>query len=183
MVKASKKTTTTKKAAREEAPKHAYHHGNLRAALLDAARRCLDENGPAGLSFREVARKAGVSHAAPYHHFADKQQLLAALAHEAFEGLNASMAETVSRLDDDATVLQRLVALGRGYVAFAVKEPAGFKLMWQHDDIDFNSPQLQDSANAAYVALSDHVRAVQDATGSQSLPPDLDNVMVWSVVH
>lgn len=169
---------------RRRAKKATYHHGDLRAALLAAARECLEEKGAQGLSFREVARKAGVSHAAPYHHFSDKQALLAALAIEAFDGLTAEMERFVAQLPDDATEFQRLVALGRGYVHFALQQSAAFKLMWQHDEVDIGASEpLGASAQRAYLALSERVDAVHSAVGHGPQPASLDNILMWSIVH
>ncbi len=137
-----------------------------------------------GLSFREVARKAGVSHAAPYHHFADKHALLAALALEAFDGLNKVMRDFVEELPAQASVFQKLVALGRGYVHFACSEPAAFKLMWQHDALDFStSGGLQVSSSAAYAALSERVQAIHAEVGAAPQTPNLDQLYFWSIVH
>lgn len=181
---AKKKEAGPRRRAKKTATKVAYHHGDLRVALLAAARECLAEKGAQGISFREVARKAGVSHAAPYHHFPDKQALLAALANEAFEGLTASMEQYVEQLPHEATAFQRLVALGRGYVHFAVKERASFELMWQHHEVDISASEpLRASAQRAYAALSDRVEAVHREVGHASNPPGLDNVLMWSIVH
>src|SRR5215472_9150698 len=91
-----------------------YHHGDLRRALVDAARRILEAEGPTALSLRAVAREAGVSPAAPYHHFKDKAELLDAVAQEGWEMLDASMAKA----REDAEPRDKLTALGISYVCF-----------------------------------------------------------------
>lgn len=103
-----------------------YHHGDLRRALVDAARRLLESEGPSALSLRAVAREAGVSPAAPYHHFKDKAELLDAVAQEGWEMLNAGM----RRAKDGETGRQQLTALGIAYVCFAREHPALYRVMY-----------------------------------------------------
>lgn len=103
-----------------------YHHGDLRRALVDAARRLLEAEGPSALSLRAVAREAGVSPAAPYHHFKDKAELLDAVAHEGWEMLNARMSEAKG----GAQGRQQLTALGIAYVCFAREHPALYRVMY-----------------------------------------------------
>lgn len=114
-------TRSSKKAASP------YHHGDLRRALLDAAFEILKAEGPSALSLREVARRAGVSHQAPYHHFASRAHLLAALAAEGFEQL----AESLVRVQAAATEpVQRMQDTGVEYVMFASRNPERFRLMF-----------------------------------------------------
>jgi AcrR family transcriptional regulator len=101
-----------------------YHHGDLRRALVDAARRLLEAEGPAAMSLRAVAREAGVSPAAPYHHFKDKGELMAAVASEGWVVLSATMFEAVTRSPDD-----RLAPL-LAYVSFAHTRPALYRIMY-----------------------------------------------------
>jgi AcrR family transcriptional regulator len=110
--------------AKKEA-KPAYHHGNLREALLDAAEALLPRRGAEGLTLREVARHAGVSHGAPYHHFDSRDALLAAVAERGFVGLGKAMRAAKGPAPRD-----RLVAICEAYVAFAAKHPTRFRLMF-----------------------------------------------------
>ncbi|MBL8556154.1 MAG: TetR/AcrR family transcriptional regulator [Phenylobacterium sp.] len=103
-----------------------YHHGDLRRALVEAARRVLEAEGPSALSLRAVAREAGVSPAAPYHHFKDKAELLDAVAHEGWEMLQLAMIEAKARTDRS----QHLTALGIAYVCFARDYPALYRVMY-----------------------------------------------------
>src|SRR5438128_419394 len=96
----------------------------LREQILDASVRLIEAEGLAALSMREVARRAGVSHQAPYHHFADKEAILAAIAEEGFRRLNAAMEEASRSKPADAA--SRLIAGGRAYVRFAATNPAHF---------------------------------------------------------
>src|SRR5580700_4662434 len=95
-----------------------YHHGHLREALLQAAIRLIAEVGPQGFTLREVARRAGVSHNAPYRHFHDKDELVAAVAMEGFERLTAAMKRSAAR---GSTAPERLRLCGHGYVSFALR--------------------------------------------------------------
>src|SRR5947207_14518508 len=93
-----------------------YHHGDLRRALIDAARRILETEGPAALSLRAVAREAGVSPAAPYHHFKDKSQLLEAVAHEGWVALDVALSAARAQAPDRR---ERRTGLGVAYIRFA----------------------------------------------------------------
>ena len=101
-----------------------YHHGDLRRALVHAARKIMETEGPLGLSLRAVAREAGVSPAAPYHHFRDKAELLAAVAKEGFEDLGHAMAAARDAEPEDA-----LTAMGVAYVVFARENPTMYRVM------------------------------------------------------
>jgi len=107
---------------------HAYHHGNLRTALLERAERTVRERGVHALSLRELARDAGVSHGAPRRHFPDRDALLDALAVSGFERLGAELERAVAAASRDAG--GRLHALARAYVAFATRDPALLELMF-----------------------------------------------------
>ena len=104
-----------------------YHHGDLQRALVEAAERLLEREGAASLSLRAVAREAGVSAAAPYHHFKDKNELLAAVAHQGFEELADTMRKASSQMDDPVA---RVNALGVAYVCFARDNRALYHLMY-----------------------------------------------------
>src|SRR6266852_9798457 len=104
-------------------PRRAYHHGNLREALLQGAVRVIAELGPTAFTLREVARRAGVSHNAPYRHFRDKDALLAAVATQGFRELTQAMVEAAGQRPD---ALDRLKRAGLGYVTFALRRPEHF---------------------------------------------------------
>lgn len=117
----------TNDASRERANR-AYHHGDLRNALIAAGRELLAEEGLAGLDLRKVARRAGVSHAAPYRHFADKQALLAAIAEDGFHQLATHVAAALADAPEDIQL--QLIALGWAYVEFALDHPAHTRAMF-----------------------------------------------------
>lgn len=152
----------------EDASPRSYHHGDLKAALLAAAATLLGEAGPAAISLREVARRAGVSHNAPYRHFPDRDSLLAALAAEGFRALAQDMEESGGEL----------AALGQCYVRFALEQPGRFALMFSASLDKARHPELQDAAAALYQRLA---RAVQAAAPSRD--PQVATLAAWSLVH
>ncbi|MFE7509057.1 TetR/AcrR family transcriptional regulator [Promicromonospora sp. NPDC057488] len=138
-----------------------YHHGDLRRAMTAAAATAVAERGAAGLSLRELARLAGVSHAAPAHHFGDKAGVLTAVATEGF----ALLAEALDQAGDD------LLAAGVAYVRFAVGHPGHFAVMFDRSLLHGDDADLRAAEQAASAALAD-------------LAPDADGARAaWSVAH
>jgi AcrR family transcriptional regulator len=152
-------------------PKRAYHHADLRPALLAAARRMLERDDPAALSLREVARRAGVSHNAPYRHFADRAALLAALAAEGFDALTARMRDAAGA----AMPARRLAASGAAYVRFALDEPNLFGLMFGGLVRGRDHPALAAAGARAYSVLQAESGAAPEA-GPRA-------VAAWAMVH
>lgn len=162
-------------------PKRTYHHGDLRRALLDAALHILDEEGVHALTLREVARRVGVTQAAPYHHFADKEAILAALAEEGFVELLDAMVRARDGAGPRASA--RLKAMGIGYVDFAVKHPAHFRIMFvKLVDIP-RYPSLHTAADAAFHALLDSIVEAQKYGVARSGDPMELALLAWSTVH
>jgi AcrR family transcriptional regulator len=156
------------------AAKQSYHHGDLRAALLSAAEDELAERGMEAFSLRSVAKRAGVSHAAPAHHFGDAQGLLTALAAEGFRQFLAAQAAREAVADKDPA--SQLVAAGLGYVDFAMARPTIFRLMWQSNRPDFAVPELAQASRAAFQHLVDQSMAA----GGRSTA---DEAGVWAIAH
>lgn len=150
-----------------------YHHGDLRTALLDAAEAELAERGVESFSLRQVAKRAGVSHAAPAHHFGDAGGLLTALAAEGFRRFLAAQARREAQAAPDPRA--QLTAAGLGYIDFALARPALFRLMFGSDRPDFGDAALSEASEAAYR----HLDAQVTATGG-ALP---DIAAVWSLAH
>jgi AcrR family transcriptional regulator len=154
-----------------------YHHGDLREALVRAGRTILEKDGLAALSLRRVARTAGVSPAAPYHHFPDKQALLDAIATQGFDALTAAM-ET--RMAEETDPDARLDASGVGYVAFAVENPALFRLM-------FGGREQELSTDAALMKAGERAYAVLQAAAAATSPDGAASPLVclrlWALVH
>ncbi len=160
-----------------------YHHGDLRAALVAEARQVVETAGPEGLSLRGVAKAAGVSQAAPYHHFKDKQDLLAAVAVDGFRAFGQEMARHAARAetdkDDPMTGFQ---GLGVGYVTFALKNPALFALM--HGPTfqgDGEHPAVTQARQASAAPLIAAVGAcLPNATEHEKMAAC---AAAWSLVH
>jgi AcrR family transcriptional regulator len=147
-----KKTPTKKKSA--------YHHGNLRRALLDSALAMVEKEGPRGVSLRAVARLAGVSPAAPYRHFAGKEGLLAAVAEEGFHALEERMraASTEAR----GLALAEFRAIGFAYVHFAAHNPSHFRVMFGPEVSDrAEHSGLQEAADSASQIIADAIASCQ----------------------
>lgn len=186
-------------AAKRDSPaaKRTYHHGDLRRALLDAAWRLVAEKGLAALTLREVARAAGVSHAAPYHHFPTRTALLDALAEEGFAGLDRAMAEAQAgpaaggpaevgqtpRPVDGADVMVRI---GRAYVDFACAHPEQLQVMFRprhHESEGPPPPALAEIGAQAYGHLADGVRVCQAQGLAPAGDPNELALSAWSLVH
>jgi AcrR family transcriptional regulator len=155
-----------------------YHHGQLKAALIRAGRTLLEERGRHGFTLRECARRARVSHAAPAHHFGSVDDLLAEIAAQGFDELSAAM-DAAAVDSHDAT--RRLVAIGRGYVGFALANKAVFQLMFDGDAHRDNHERLGRAAKAAYGRLTDGIGNVipQGSPAVQQAMADL----AWAGVH
>jgi AcrR family transcriptional regulator len=135
-----------------------YHHGELREALVTAGRKLLEERGLRGFTLRECARRAGVSHAAPAHHFASIDDLLAEIAARGHHDLVAAMSAEARR--SDGSPAARLVGLGVGYMAFAAANPVLFQLMFSREANRFETPGLAQASQAAYHLQREAVEAV-----------------------
>ena len=136
-----------------------YHHGNLRAALLGAVEEIIRESGVEGLTLRACARKVGVSHGAPAHHFGNITGLLTEFAAEGFERLTESMGrKNVGDADDE------LQAAGLGYIQFAMRWPEHFRVMWRTELLNQESPRLRKARQAAQQCLRDSL-ILADAHG------------------
>ncbi|HLJ58292.1 MAG TPA: TetR/AcrR family transcriptional regulator [bacterium] len=157
-----------------------YHHGDLRQALLRAATDIVAEVGPRGFTLREVARRAGVSHNAPYRHFRDKEELVAAVAAEGFRELTQAMLDAAA---SQPTALDRLRRSGLAYVAFALRRPEHFTVMFDTPVSKADYPECTEAANEAFGTL---VRFIEACQRDGPLPPGdtLQRALAaWSLVH
>jgi AcrR family transcriptional regulator len=158
-----------------------YHHGALRPALIAAAEAVIAERGLDRFSLRETARRAGVSPAAPAHHFGDVRGLLTAIAADAFADLAKALEAADSAAGPDREA--RIKAQGMAYVAFALDRPARFDLMWRKALLDHDNPQLSQASNRAWELL-DHAARGPNMPHAGPLDPALaPSTAAWSIVH
>ncbi|WNG58448.1 TetR/AcrR family transcriptional regulator [Archangium gephyra] len=170
----------TRGTRKKTAEKPHYHHGDLRRALLDASLALIAEEGFGALSLREVARRAGVTHAAPYRHFEDKEALLVAVAEEGFRVMTARMRERMAR---ETSPDGRLVACGVAYVLFAMEHPAHFRVMFGPH---FTQPPKLGPPGGdtdAFGLLVDSITQGQQASVFHEGEPLTLALTCWSLVH
>lgn len=158
-----------------------YHHGDLRAALLQAAGELLEERGLEGFTLRECARRAGVSHGAPAHHFGDAAGMLTAYAAQGFARMTTLMHDYQAKAGQDGA--SRLKAAGLAYIDFAATHRAQFQLMFRSDRLNQDDAGFSAAASAAFEALGAAMReAAPQAAADQTQLGDR-MLLAWSVVH
>lgn len=158
----------------------AYHHGNLKEALIVSGLGILAEAGLPGLSLRNCAERAGVSHTAPKNHFGNLAGLLSAIAARGYQQLTGYMQRD---LREDASRLERRNAAFHGYVDFAVAHPALYELMFARHMTNRDDPELKAQVGACFLILRD---VAQGLDWDKSGEPDADlraQMMLWSLVH
>jgi AcrR family transcriptional regulator len=159
-----------------------YHHGDLKNALIQAGIEILSEQGLQALSLRKVAQRAGVSHAAPYAHFKDKQALLAAISTEGYRKLYNCLAEVVEQYRDDP--LRQFVEAAWAYLQFALCEPAHFKITLSGAvEKEREYPAYIEMTQKAFRLVVGVTEACQQAGILKPGPPDQMAVSLWSTVH
>lgn len=170
---------------RKAGPKAGYHHGDLRNAVIDRSLKLLEERGVEALSLRIVARDLGVSQPAPYHHFADRNELLAALAAKGFERLATGLQNIPAdspKLAEGA-LSEGIAALMRGYVRFAQHRPHLFRVMFSRPSAHkYDSPELKKAAGESFRSLSRQVAALLNAA---KIEGDARHAAatIWSLQH
>jgi AcrR family transcriptional regulator len=160
-----------------------YHHGALHEALLKAAEKVLERDGLQGLTLRAVAREAGVSHAAPTHHFGDLTGLVSELAAIGFRKFNAAMAAADS---SGPSPLDKAMAKAKAYVAYARAHPGMYGLMFRTERLDMTRPSLHEAAHAAFAGLAGSIgasRHEQITAEALSLDQAAAIARAWSLVH
>jgi AcrR family transcriptional regulator len=157
-----------------------YHHGKLREALLEAAIRLIAEVGPTAFTLREVARRAGVSHNAPYRHFRDRDDLMAAVAAQGFRELTRVMMEAAAPKSD---ALDRLKRAGLGYVTFALHRPEHFTVMFDAPISKRKHPESAAAGEQAFATLLGFVKSCQDAERLRSGDLRQMALLAWTMVH
>jgi len=158
-------------------PKKAHHHGNLKAVLIAAGIELLSEGGHSALTLRQCAARAGVSHAAPAHHFNGLKGLLTAIVAEGFRAFTQAM--IVQRDVAASDPLARLIAVGNGYLAFAKNHEAMSTLMFMTSEININDPDFQTASAESYQVLADACAPFKPGLAGQKGI----EILIWSLVQ
>jgi len=173
--------TTMSTRRQQPTRKKAFHHGDLRRALIEEASQLLAQDGIEGLTLRSLAQRAGVSHAAPYHHFPDKAALLAAVATVGFEHLAAALRQATAAAGPEP--FARLAAAGRAYIEHALSHPGYFAVMFRPDLAHPEAnPGVDEASGGAFGHL---VELMSECLGS-SVDAKVRDMLVlttWSTVH
>lgn len=159
-----------------------YHHGNLREALVEAALSLISEKGPGGFTFAEAARAAGVSPAAPYRHFKDRDALIADVARQGFEAFTVAI-ETAwdEGRPSPRTAFERV---GRAYLGFAREEPAYFSAMFESGLSHAAFPELRQAGDRAFATLRTACEALAAEIPEEKRPPPFMMALhIWSLSH
>jgi len=157
-----------------------YHHGDLRGALLQASLELLRHPASGDFTLREIARRAGVSHNAPYRHFRDKDDLLAAIAEQGFERLTAAMKSAAGK---GQTPFQQLQSAGIAYVEFAQAQPEHFSVMFSIDLRENRHVSAKAAAEKCFAELVKLVVASRQAPSPRNVPPETAALVAWTQVH
>jgi AcrR family transcriptional regulator len=163
-------------------PEKKYHHGDLKNALIEAGAEILSKEGVSGLSLRKVASRAGVSHAAPYAHFKDKQELIAAISTEGYRRLYEKLTAVVEKYRADP--LRQFVEVAWAFIEFARNDPDYFKVTFSsvaEKEKDF--PAFVEMTRKNFQLLVGIVEACQAAGVLKTGPADELAVSIWSLVH
>jgi len=159
-----------------------YHHGNLKEALLRAALELIAQKGPAGFTFAEAARWAGVSPAAPYRHFRDRDELLANVALRGFEQFEAALKRAWD--DGRSDALEALDRLGKAYLNFAHREPAYYSAMFESGIPLATSPELREAGESAFAVLRAAAEKLCALMPAKARPPALMVALhIWAIAH
>src|ERR1700677_4980792 len=159
-----------------------YHHGNLKEALLRAALELIAQKGPAGFTFAEAARWAGVSPAAPYRHFRDRDELLANIALRGFAQFEAILARAWD--DGRPDVFFALDRLGKAYLDFARSEPAYYSAMFEAGIPLTNNAELREAGGRAFAVLRAAAEKLCAQVAARSRPPALMVALhIWAMAH
>ncbi|HEY5217799.1 MAG TPA: TetR/AcrR family transcriptional regulator [Pseudolabrys sp.] len=159
-----------------------YHHGNLRETLVRAALELIAEKGPGGFTFADAARWAGVSPAAPYRHFRDRDELLADVARRGFELFAAALAKAWD--DGRPDVMGAFDRLGKAYLAFAKAEPAYYSAMFEAGVALDTDPQLRAASDSAFAVLRAAAERLVVLMPAAARPPALMVALhIWSMTH
>lgn len=169
-----------KSSAAPKTRRDSYHHGDLKRALTGAALSLVAERGPKGFTLTEAARRAGVSAAAPYRHFTDKAHLLATVAEQGFLDLHAALTDGAEAAADPS---DKLIAIGRVYVRWAVGHSDQYRVMFGADTDKAKHPSLAVAAGQAFGNLLEAIAGCQAAGLLRGRQPREVAGPLWSLVH
>ena len=159
-----------------------YHHGNLKEALIRAALELIAQKGPAGFTFAEAARWAGVSPAAPYRHFRDRDELLGSIALRGFQQFETALAKAWD--DGRPDVFTAFDSLGKAYLQFARTEPAYYSAMFEAGIPPEANPELRDAGERAFAVLRTATERLVATMPAQDRPPVLMMALhIWAMAH
>ncbi|TIN49577.1 MAG: TetR/AcrR family transcriptional regulator [Mesorhizobium sp.] len=165
----------------QDAPNRPYHHGDLRRAVIETALAMLREEKGWQFTLREVARRAGVSHAAPYKHFPDKAALLAEIAMIGFDRLRESL--SAAKSDAPKTLRDEIAPIARAYVAFGTDNPALYRLMFSAEEGKAVGMHLNERALAVFDVLLEILRRGQAAGSIRKRPIEGQAAAGWGLIH
>jgi len=163
-------------------PKRGYHHGNLRAALVEAALGLIEEKGPTGFTLSEAAKQAGVTPAAVYRHFAGREDLIAEIARQGYEIFSDLMEFAYS--SGQPSALASFEATGRAYLAFAERYPGHYVAMFESGISINRTPELAKAARRAFAVLERAaVELSQHIPPAKRPPPQMVSAHIWAMSH
>lgn len=173
-------TIQADKVSRKALAKSGYHHGDLRAGLIEATRRLVEEKGPDGFSVSDACRLAGVSTAAPYKHFKDKNEMLVAMVLEGMQRHRDNMLAALEGIPEGSP--DRVTAIGREYVTFALRENGVFRLKFGGFTDRLEDARLQAAGEETFGLV---LREVAACLGETEITPEVRRrgFMLWSFVH
>lgn len=168
-----------KKSAQPE-KRDSYHHGDLRSQLIDATRALVEEKGPDHFSVSEACRRAGVSSAAPYKHFQDKEEMLRAVALGGMQRQRSDLIEEIEKYEIGS--VDRIIAMGRVYIRFAMTEPGVFRLMFGLSEDHGAHSELVETGNSTFAVVQQEVARYR---GSETVNASDEHqaFLLWSFVH
>jgi len=161
--------------------KRSYHHGDLRRVLAEAALSLAVEEGSWDFSLRDVARKAGVSHAAPYRHYESKRELMAEIAAQGFEALRDALEAATSTSQESPG--RQLARTGEAYVRFGLEQPALYRLMFGPSLVSNRPARLQDAASGAFGVLREVMRSCWTGDPGDEAVIQQQALLAWAQVH
>lgn len=155
-----------------------FHHGDLKRALLDAALELLDEQGDSGVGIRAVARKAGVSHAAPVNHFKDRRALLTGLAIKLFDDIQTSISKRLEGVSNDPTM--RIESVVKSFFEYGAEHPNRYALLWRNDVVDHECDEMRIREDAVYDFVCDEIDKL---IAGRNIDTNTVAIGLWSMMH